>query len=261
MRTLRQRIATQCKIGFHSERLIQSFLNKEERISRHLTYRGLRTLGSKGARDFRVGEETMTEAMVLDLGYRFRRSVEIVTFTKYVENSVSGADWLWTLETSPSTWISMLVQAKRTKEVTSRTASRYRFDVPATQQRQLLSFASTIGVVPVYALYMATPRLAPCLAGMRGSSKSSIHLCLPSAVPVSPPSLAVNTSSPPGITFSELLCCPSRLLAFIERAREYVPGQTTAFDDLVSRFTRENSDRPIAGALKISLGESEWQEN
>ena len=101
--------------------------------------------------DLRWGETSITEAVAA----RAADAVTVVPFTQPAE-ALSGADWIWWWVDHRGAY-GMLVQAKRVT-VTWGTW-HFGFDYPkgtGSQRTTLMSTASALGVLPVYALYLGT---------------------------------------------------------------------------------------------------------
>lgn len=101
----------------------------------------------------RWGETSVTETVIS----RVAEAVIVIPFTQRAE-ALSGADWVWWWVDGTSAY-GMLVQAKRVTV----TAGRWNFDFDyratgaARRQREILqSTAATLGLLPVYALYLGT---------------------------------------------------------------------------------------------------------
>ena len=103
--------------------------------------------------DLRWSETSITEIVTAQAA----RAVTVVPFTQRAE-ALSGADWIWWWVDGASAY-GMLVQAKR---VTVRDGSwgfdfDYRSGSTGHSQREALrSTAQTLGLLPVYALYLGT---------------------------------------------------------------------------------------------------------
>lgn len=97
------------------------------------------------------GETSITEIVMS----RAAKAVSVVPFTQHAE-ATSGADWIWWWVDADSAY-GMLVQAKRL----SVHQGKWRFDFgyrssAASQQSSLRATAASLGLVPVYALYLGT---------------------------------------------------------------------------------------------------------
>lgn len=99
----------------------------------------------------RWAETGITEIVIS----RAAEAVTVRPFTQPAE-SISGADWIWWWIDSTSAY-GMLVQAKRLTVANKKW--RFDFDYPdgaGIQRRTLMSTAATLGLTPVYALYLGT---------------------------------------------------------------------------------------------------------
>ena len=100
---------------------------------------------------FRWGEMAVSEIVMS----RAAAAASVVPFTQPAE-SVSGADWVWWWVDSTSAY-GMLVQAKRLTVHQDRWRFDFGYRGRACRQRvNLRSTAASLGLVPVYALYLGT---------------------------------------------------------------------------------------------------------
>lgn len=96
-------------------------------------------------------ETSITEIVIS----RAADAVTVRAFTQPAE-AISGADWIWWWIDSTSAY-GMLVQAKRLTVGSNKW--KFDFDYPdgaGVQRAQLMSAAETLGLTPVYALYLGT---------------------------------------------------------------------------------------------------------
>lgn len=101
--------------------------------------------------DLRWGEASITEIVTA----RAADAVTVVPFTQRAE-ALSGADWIWWWVDHRGAY-GMLVQAKRVTVTWSKW--HFGFDYPrgtGSQRTTLMSTASALGVLPVYALYLGS---------------------------------------------------------------------------------------------------------
>lgn len=101
--------------------------------------------------DLPWGETSITEVVTS----RAAEAVTVAPFTQHAEK-LSGADWVWWWVDHRGAY-GMLVQAKRL--TASRSKWRFGFDYPGGtggQRTTLMSAASTLGLLPVYALYLGS---------------------------------------------------------------------------------------------------------
>lgn len=101
--------------------------------------------------DLRWGETSITEIVTA----RAADAVTVVPFTQRAE-ALSGADWIWWWVDHRGAY-GMLVQAKRVTVTWSKW--HFGFDYPrgtGGQRTTLMSTASALGVLPVYALYLGS---------------------------------------------------------------------------------------------------------
>lgn len=112
----------------------------------------------------RWSETTVTEIVIS----RGAEAVHVVQFTQPAER-LSGADWVWWWVDRRGAY-GMLVQAKRV--TIAATEWRFGFNYPGTgrQLKSLMASASSLGLLPAYALYLGTGnyrRWHPCDTGHR----------------------------------------------------------------------------------------------
>lgn len=101
--------------------------------------------------ELRWAEPSITEIVIS----RAAKAVTVVPFTQRAE-ALSGADWVWWWVDSKGAY-GMLVQAKRVTVI--RGSWYYDFGYPngtGRQRSKLLSAASALDLLPVYALYLGT---------------------------------------------------------------------------------------------------------
>ena len=104
---------------------------------------------------YQIGEETITDLVLLHLKKNCRSSVTVMEYTKPFEGTTSGADWLFEfVDRANNKSYGVLVQAKRL-DTTSLTYKdlAYRSKRGVVQHTKLTTYASTIGAYPSYVFY------------------------------------------------------------------------------------------------------------
>jgi hypothetical protein len=106
-----------------------------------------------------LGEETITESLLLDMSTALPGNIIARPYTRIDESRVTGADWEWWLGDGPGRpWFGMRVQAKKLKQLR---AGVFGYDfgytptaVPRIRQvDRLIEAASRVGLPAVFALY------------------------------------------------------------------------------------------------------------
>jgi hypothetical protein len=260
-----------CLAALHAESIVRSFLTKEARtaISRF----------GVGSGEFKIGEETITEAMLLDLADKYADVVEVMLFSKSFEARRTGADWLWCFETPTGNHF-MLVQAKRPEEPMSHSARSWTIKLPTTknkttrktQHKTLLDSAKALGVTPIYCLFMPAMPTSGC-AALEGVDFEELYSHWPHWGPRSRGFVPISRASawsegshsvikwdPPGITLTALVCCTYRqrgtLKASNERPDDYwdMQGADLSFDPLVGRILNMGAESGVKGIVKFRVG-------
>lgn len=135
----------------------------------------------------RWGETSITEMVTADAA----RAVTVVPFTQPAE-AVSGADWVWWWVDSQGAY-GMLVQAKRVTIANG--AWGFDFDYRAAKsernQREVLrSTAASLGLLPVFALYLGTGTYRDWERCSKAHTGIACHQCKRRAVSIMPEILA-----------------------------------------------------------------------
>ncbi|MGE3328909.1 MAG: hypothetical protein AB7N61_26240, partial [Acidimicrobiia bacterium] len=113
----------------------------------------------------RWGETSITEVVTS----RAAKAVTVVPFTQRAE-ALSGADWVWWWVDARGAY-GMLVQAKRV--TVNGIKWKFDFSYPdgtGKQRKTLMAVSATLGLLPVYALYLGTGSYRswePCPDGHR----------------------------------------------------------------------------------------------
>ncbi len=108
-----------------------------------------------------VGEETLTDVVLVEMHRRLHPHVVTKKFTKHDENALSGADWLWTIG-RPGRWLSLLVQAKLARPSKPSLAGLHHGR--GSQRKTLVSYAAQETLWPLYVVYSAFSPPAPAAA-------------------------------------------------------------------------------------------------
>jgi hypothetical protein len=106
----------------------------------------------------RVGEESITDLLLLDLATRFPYPTKVVKWNRHQEARRTGADWdWWFVDSKLRTGVGLRIQAKRIDYFNQRFSG---FDAanPYGPQREMLRLSGEReGLHPVYCLYLASP--------------------------------------------------------------------------------------------------------
>ena len=175
-----------------------------------------KTLHTAHALGCSVGEESITDYLILELAKGASSGgYSVQAFTKFQE-SLNGADWeLWLTGTS-KTWFGFRIQSKKIRASTL----NYPHLHPApgaglqTQAHKLVAAAGLVGAVPIYALYSAWPNTAGAPTWNCGTYALDKRLWGMAAVPaltvaMLAPANGLAAISPHMIPFQCLICCPA----------------------------------------------------
>ena len=121
-----------------------------------------------------LGEETITDTVLLELAIRHHREVAMYKFNK-TEEGKTGADWIWCV-TDGQLWFEMLVQAKKLDQTTM-TYPRINRNIGNTSTRQIdriIDVANSVDITPMYCFYsfFDVTRFRPPLALMLYSPRA-----------------------------------------------------------------------------------------
>jgi hypothetical protein len=108
--------------------------------------RDARTLG------YQLGEESITDFLVLNLKKNGGKKFFIKSFTRHAE-SLNGADWEWWLTGSSGLWLGMRIQAKIINFQSLKYEHLYHRNKHGYQADLLIKDANRNGVIPLYCLY------------------------------------------------------------------------------------------------------------
>lgn len=109
----------------------------------------------KAASDYKLslGEESITDKVLLELARLNSSSIRIETFTKHEERK-NGADFFWIIGTG-NKWTSFLIQAKKIeygKQIYSQLYYKSK-DIEKTQLQLLNEFSTKTGILACYCFY------------------------------------------------------------------------------------------------------------
>lgn len=132
-------------------------------------------------------EEPITEILLS----RVYPQIRSATFTRREEAEV-GADWLWWWVAPSGESFGMIVQAKRLYP--GKAKWRFNFDYNSSKQRRtLFEAAESLGVVPIYSLYLGTQRYrAPADCEAESHNAENCKNCAKLTVSLMPALLAEN---------------------------------------------------------------------
>jgi hypothetical protein len=101
-----------------------------------------------------IGEESITDYLLLELKRRHNSEIKIVKFTRWMEGKRTGADWEWWLG-GQGAWYGMRVQAKKLDSQTSRyTALHHKTPRASVMQvTRLIKDAKKHNLYPMYCFY------------------------------------------------------------------------------------------------------------
>ena len=191
-----------------------------------------KTLNTAHALGCSVGEESITDFLILELAKgALSGGYSVQAFTKFQE-SLNGADWELWLTGPTNAWFGFRIQSKKMRVSTL----NYPYLHPApsaglvTQGQKLTTAAGLVGAVPIYALYSAWPNTPGAPAWNCGTYAPDKRLWGMAAVPASTVAMLAPANSLPAISphmipFQCLVCCtafggsdlPTRAHAFARR--------------------------------------------
>lgn len=102
--------------------------------------------------DYQLGEESITDFLVLNLKKNGKKKFFIKSFTRHAE-SLNGADWEWWLTGNSGLWLGMRIQAKIINLKSMRYEHLYHKNSQGYQVDLLINDAAHNGVIPLYCLY------------------------------------------------------------------------------------------------------------
>jgi hypothetical protein len=252
-------VSRACHAAISANKKIGEMLNEESIC-------GARRAGMGRIESLKLGEETLSESVLVHLSTYFSDVVEVVMFTRTVEARKTGADWLWCIDT-PSGRYFMLVQAKRPEESMASGLRNWTINFSTkpnqftskTQHDTLVSAASKLGVTPSYCFFLpmlASPGCSfpiPIGLGTRWPYLSWIHLIPVSKVAV--PKMSVDPIHPIGTSLTDMLCCKLQSGPSTTDASEIWPLEPMdiEFDELVDRISSDEEFSAIAGAVRFQV--------
>ena len=102
--------------------------------------------------DFQVGEESLTDFIVLNIKKWGEGKIAIDTFTRHAE-SLNGSDWEWWFTGPSGKWLGMRVQAKVLNLKTEKYEHLHHKNKHGFQVDLLISDAKKNGLIPLYCMY------------------------------------------------------------------------------------------------------------
>src|SRR5690554_1030718 len=102
--------------------------------------------------DFQVGEESLTDFLVLNIKKWGVGKISIDTFTRHAE-SLNGSDWEWWFTGPSGKWLGMRVQAKVLNVASEKYEHLHHKNKHGFQVDLLIKDAKKNGLVPLYCMY------------------------------------------------------------------------------------------------------------
>jgi hypothetical protein len=99
-----------------------------------------------------VGEESITDFVVLNIKKWGKGKIIVDTFTRHQE-AVNGSDWEWWFTGSSRKWLGMRVQAKVLKLNSEKFEHLHHSNKNGKQVELLIQDANNNGLVPLYCMY------------------------------------------------------------------------------------------------------------
>lgn len=103
--------------------------------------------------DFQIGEESLTDFIVLNIRKWGAGKIAIETFTRHAE-SLNGSDWEWWFTGPSGKWLGMRVQAKVLNLVSEKFEHLHHENKHGFQVDLLIDDADKNGVIPLYCMYV-----------------------------------------------------------------------------------------------------------
>lgn len=208
-----------CKFAHYLERVLYFLYNCDKMAQTKLS--GTKVIAQ--LKPFKYREETLTEA-ILSLGNRKFPGLDVRAFSTHRESSISGADLLLVVK-SKGVNVSLLMQSKRPDSPITAMVGPWNFDlgsqIPkgkttshyAAQRALLLKHAPVLKAVPVYGFYCPDKSKSSCNNKPGWDADfGTLHIVKVSTI--SAPNFMPNTPMP-GVTLSNLFCCPGLTREFI----------------------------------------------
>lgn len=206
--------------------------------------------------NLRWGETAITEVVTS----RAAKAVSVVPFTQSAE-ALSGADWVWWWVDSRGAY-GMLVQAKRVSVAWRKW--RFDFSYPRGSGRQratLMSVASSLGLLPVYALYLGTGDYRgwePCTDSHRSGRCLQ---CVKRSVSLMPALLADEllvdnslTTYERSVALEDLWTPPPKVAPLIPELRRHLAPDLKDFLTTEQNGTRAVTRSMIDRVLRVRIG-------
>ena len=216
-----------------------------------------------------IGEESITDFLVLDLMKASQLGGFTVASFKKHQEAVNGADWeLWFTGAS-NLWIGFRIQSKKITVVSQLYAHLHPATKPGkpTQLQKLVTHANAVSAVPIYALYSAWQpnAVAPvwnCKSFGQTDELWGISLATASAVASIAPMNSRGAIAPHMFPIHCLVCChgynntdlPNRASAFLRSHAaieapllDAPPSHVARLLDMPSRALAENDPELPAG--------------
>jgi hypothetical protein len=102
--------------------------------------------------DFQIGEESLTDFIILNLKKWGSGKIAVNTFTRHAE-SLNGADWEWWFTGPSGRWLGMRVQAKVLNLASEKYEHLHHKNKNGAQVDLLISDAKRKGLVPLYCMF------------------------------------------------------------------------------------------------------------
>lgn len=111
-----------------------------------------RKLREARTNDFQVGEESLTDFVILNIKMWGAGKIVVDTFTRNAE-SLNGADWEWWFTGPSGQWLGMRVQAKVLKLASEEYEHLHYKNKNGYQADLLISDAKKYNLIPLYCMY------------------------------------------------------------------------------------------------------------
>jgi hypothetical protein len=102
--------------------------------------------------DFQLGEESLTDFIVLNIKKWGAGKIAIDTFTRHAE-SINGSDWEWWFTGPSGKWLGMRVQAKVLNLSSEKYEHLHHRNRHGYQVDTLINDAHKNGLIPIYCMY------------------------------------------------------------------------------------------------------------
>jgi hypothetical protein len=142
-------------------------------------------IGSGERVGIKIGEESLTDLLLLELANRFPHPTKVKKWSRREEGRRTGADWdWWFTDRKFRTCVGLRIQAKRIDYFNQKFTGFDAANAYGPQRLTLRQSSALEGLHPLYCLYIASPNPPnePSLCPSAGESKSGLEVKPPSSL-------------------------------------------------------------------------------